>query len=191
MKKLIVATLLLLIGIALPVQAFEIDLPPHYREDLEKKRLKEADTLWRDLDRGQVELAIRAFVGETPRFDGVDLSRFTSDFSWTKNGRVIATGGWHVFLAEWELSYPSLDSVRWNEAQLIVVFGYDWKTKIPRDDADAEIRLVFKLTREGSLFSKKAIRPEFLSADFGESYVMLPFGGVELRKAGPESEVKR
>jgi hypothetical protein len=189
---LAVKNLLLIVSLILVVapslRAFEIDLPPHYREDLEQKRQKEATTLWRELDRSTVEAAIREFVKKNPAYDGVAIGRGTQVLEWQKNDRVITCGDWHVFLVEWELSYPRLSGIDWRKAILVVARSYDWKTKALYEDGDADIRLSFNLDRRGGPFNKK-ITATFDSADYGEVVVLLPFGGVELRKANPESFV--
>jgi hypothetical protein len=170
------------------LHAFEIDLPPHYREDLERKRLKEASVLWRELDRNAVELAIREFVKKNPNFDGVAIDRVPQTFTWRIDGRVITCGDWHVFLADWELSYPALSRIDWKEARLVVAQSYNWKTKALQEDGDADIRLTFVVDRRGGPFRKK-ITASFDSADYGERVLILPIpGNVELRKANQVPE---
>jgi hypothetical protein len=181
--KLPVSAILFALATMLPTaRAFEIDLPKHYHEDLERKRSGEAEILWSELDRTNVKGTIRTFLADHPRIDGVDLSG-TVDLTWTKDGRAIACGSWQVFIEEWELCFPSLHHIKWDKAKLVVAVSYDWKTKVLKKDGNAEIRLFFRLTRLGSIFSRRAIRARMESFDYGEDYLKLPFGGMELRRA--------
>jgi hypothetical protein len=162
--------------------AFQIDLPKHYHEDLEAKRTREAELLWLELDRTAIQSAITQFISEHPLLDGVDLGR-SRGVDWSRDGRQLACGPWSLFLAEWEMNYPSLQQIKWSKSKLVASLAYDWETKTVRSDGNAEIRLIFQLNREGPLFSKKRISAHYERFDYGEVYLMLPFGGVELRRA--------
>ena len=65
--------------------AFEIELPEHYREDLEAKRDREGEVLWRELDRNAIEAVIREFVAAHHQIDGVDLVDF-GELLWSREG---------------------------------------------------------------------------------------------------------
>ena len=184
MKRLL-PLLFLCVAFATFAQAFQIDLPKHYRRDLAAKQDREMQVLWRELDRGAIETALRAFVAENPSVDGVDLSRSVEKLVWTPGSdeSAIKVGDWIVTLKEWEYQFPPLKRLRWGEAELFVGIEYDYKTKKLGAGGVGFIRLCFSLRRTGSLFSKKVIRPALKSSDFGELFLILPFGGTELRKA--------
>jgi hypothetical protein len=161
--------------------AFQIDLPKHYHDDLEKKRLAEAEIIWREIDRAAVESEIRAFIERHPSVDGVDL-RESGNFEWSRDDRAINCGPWQVFLAEWELNFPKLQRIRWTDAMMVISLAYDWKEKVAKEGGDGEVRLYFSVSRNGGLFKKRVIHPRFEHFDYGELYILLPFGGVELKR---------
>ena len=184
MKRLL-PLLFLCVALATFAEAFQIELPKHYRKDLAAKQDREMRVLWRELDRSAIETALRAFVADNPSVDGVDLTQSTEKLVWTPGSdeRAIRVGDWIVTLKEWEYLYPSLKRIKWDEAELFIEIAYDYKAKKLGDGDTGSIRLCFGLRRTGSLFSKKVIRPTLKSSDFGELFIIFPFGGTELRKA--------
>lgn len=162
--------------------AFEITLPEHYHEDLESKRSREGEVLWRELDRIVLEESIQAFVAAHPSIDRINLAAI-EDRRWQKVGRAQAFGPWRVFLSEWELCFPPLRQIQWDKAKLVVSLAYDFKTKVLKVDGDGEIRLYFAIERRGSFFARKTITAHLESFDYGEVFLELPFGGVKLRKS--------
>lgn len=189
MKKLL--PLLLVVSFFVSAaSAFEIDLPKHYHEDLQKKRDRERAVLWDEIDRSAIEATLRAFIAQNPSVDGVDLSRSAEKLAWyvSPDDGSIKVGEWIVILKEWEYSFPSLKRIKWGQAELFVEIAYDYKTKELGGDGDAFVRLCFRLRRTGALFSKKLIRPELKSSDYGELVVMMPFGGTELQRANKRPE---
>lgn len=164
-------------------QAFEIELPKGYIEKRNAKWKKEALTIWREIDRAEVQGIIEEFVRLHPKIDGVDLSKAISDLTWKfEDSGVIRCGPWSVSLLEWETTYPALSRIKWSEATLLASIAYDWKTKEVGGEGTGGIRLSCSLTRKGPILGRKTIFPEFHSFDYGEVYILLPFGGVELRK---------
>ncbi len=166
-------------------QAFQIDLPRGYIEKRDAKWKTEAETIWREIDRTVLESIIREFVGQHPKVDGVDLSGTIAELAWKfEVPRSISCGAWSVSLLAWEASYPKLTRIKWDESTILISIAYDWKRKELAGDATGEIRLLLDLTRSGPVFGKKVIRPHYRASDYGEVWIDLPFGGIELRKDG-------
>jgi len=188
----IFSLLFLCVAFATFTEAFEIELPKHYRRDLAAKQDREMQVLWSELDRNAIEMALRAFVAKNPSIDGVDLSQSAEKLAWAPGSdkSAIKIGDWIVTVKEWEYLFPLLKRIEWGEAELFVEIAYDYRTKKLGAGDDGLVRLCFSLRRTGSLFSKRVIRPELKSSDFGEVFLMLPFGGTELRKDKPEDSVR-
>jgi hypothetical protein len=184
MRRILTAALVSMLCVG-GAHAFEIDLPKDYVRKRDAKWKREAKTIWREIDRSAIEAAIRDFVHRNPTIDGVELASTTGDLAWKfENPMVIRCGGWTIGLLEWEATYPALSRIKWKEATLVVSVPYDWKTKQLGGEGNAEIRLLFAVARSGRVFKRRTIQPDYRSMDYGEVFLLLPFGGVELRKDG-------
>ncbi|MFT3867000.1 MAG: hypothetical protein QM715_00750 [Nibricoccus sp.] len=186
MRKLSLLVFVCLAVLPNSADAFQIKLPKGYFPDLHAKRLKESKILEEELEHEEIERAIADFVKRNPTIEGVEISHAAEKLFWTRTTNWnLQFGMWFVFLSEWEFNYPSLKKIKWDAALLVCALSYDSANKTLMN-GNGQVRLYFKLRREGGLFGKKRIRAEFQFSDYGEAIELLPFGGVSLERPANE-----